>query len=77
MQATFRRRAFIDYLYFTDYETTDPAAYPVSGFNYNDDTWAQTNCAMHWYDPGTRRTVRVDPRTTTAIAWTSTSSRAT
>ena len=52
VQATFRRRAFIDYLYFTDYETTDPAAYPVSGVNNNDDTWAQTNCAMHWYDPG-------------------------
>jgi Tfp pilus assembly protein PilX len=52
VQATFRRRAFIDYLYFTDYETTDPAAYPVAGVNNNDDTWAQTNCAMHWYDPG-------------------------
>ncbi len=51
VQSTFRRRAFIDYLYFTDYETTDPATYPVSGFNSNNDTWAQTNCALHWYDP--------------------------
>ncbi len=48
VQATLRRRAFIDYLYFTDYETTDPAAYPVSGFNSNNPTWAQTNCALHW-----------------------------
>ncbi len=27
IQATLRRKAFIDYLYFTDYETKDPAAY--------------------------------------------------
>jgi hypothetical protein len=50
IQATLRRHAFIDYLYFTDYETTDPAAYPVPGFNTNSTAWAQTNCAMHWYE---------------------------
>ena len=50
VQVTIRRRAFIDYLYFTDYETTDPAAYPVSGTNDSDTTWAQTNCAQHWYE---------------------------
>ena len=50
VQATIRRHAFIDYLYFTDYETTDPAAYPNS-FNSNTSAWAQTNCAKHWYDP--------------------------
>ena len=55
VQATLRRRAFIDYLYFTDYETTDPAAYPVAGFNTNNPTWAQTNCTMHWYDGRVRR----------------------
>ena len=49
VQATFRRRAFIDYLYFTDYETTDPAAYPNS-YNSNNSVWAQTNCAAHYYD---------------------------
>ena len=27
MQATLRRRSFIDYLYYTDYETLDPALY--------------------------------------------------
>jgi hypothetical protein len=49
VQTTVRRHAFIDYLYFTDYETTDPAAYP-NGFSNNDSTWAQTNCAVHWYE---------------------------
>ncbi len=50
VQATFRRRSFIDYLYFTDYETTDPAAYPVGSFNANNSAWAQDNCAQHWYE---------------------------
>ena len=50
VQATFRRRSFIDYLYFTDYETTDPAAYPVAGFNTNNSTWAQANCTTHYYE---------------------------
>jgi hypothetical protein len=50
VQATIRRRAFIDYLYFTDYETTDPAVYPVTGFNNNNSAWAQTNCAKHYYE---------------------------
>ena len=54
VQATIRRHAFIDYLYFTDYETTDPAAYPNAN-NSNNAAWAQTNCAKHWYDPRVRR----------------------
>jgi Tfp pilus assembly protein PilX len=49
VQATLRRHAFIDYLYFTDYETTDPAAYPTSS-NSNSAAWAQTNCAKHYYE---------------------------
>jgi hypothetical protein len=28
--ATFRRATFLDYLYFTDFETTDPSAYPTA-----------------------------------------------
>lgn len=47
VQAIFRRRSFIDYLYFTDYETKDPAAYPNAN-NSNNSTWAQANCALHW-----------------------------
>jgi hypothetical protein len=45
--ATVRRRNFLDFLYFTDYETKDPAAY-----NSSDDFTpidAQTYCAKHYY----------------------------
>ena len=48
IQATLRRKAFIDYLYFTDYETKDPAAY-----DSNDDytpAEAQTYCAKRYYE---------------------------
>jgi hypothetical protein len=38
--ASFRRRSFLDFLYFTDYETTDPINYATSS-----QSWAQTNCA--------------------------------
>ncbi len=50
VQATLRRRSFIDYLYFTDYETKDPAAYDT-GVNDNfTPAQAQTNCAKHYYE---------------------------
>ncbi len=49
IQATLRRHAFIDYLYFTDFETTDPALYPTAS-NSNSAAWAQTNCALHYYE---------------------------
>ncbi|MGH2945835.1 MAG: hypothetical protein ACRDPC_06160 [Solirubrobacteraceae bacterium] len=39
----FRRTSFLDYLYFTDFETLDPAAY--SG--QSNRIWAQENCAAH------------------------------
>jgi hypothetical protein len=42
INATFRRRSFLDFLYFTDYETVDPAAYPSSGVLNS--TWAAANC---------------------------------
>ena len=48
IQATLRRKAFIDYLYFTDYETKDPAAYD-SGDDYTP-TQAQTYCAKRYYE---------------------------
>ena len=48
IQATLRRKAFIDYLYFTDYETKDPAAYD-SGDDYTP-AEAQTYCAMRYYE---------------------------
>ena len=38
--ATLRRKAFLDYLYFTDRETLDPLAYSAS----SDRAWAALNC---------------------------------
>jgi hypothetical protein len=37
--ASFRRRSFLDFLYFTDFETTDPINYDA-----DDQSWAQANC---------------------------------
>jgi Tfp pilus assembly protein PilX len=47
--ATIRRRSFLDYLYFTDFETKDPASYvnPPDSFT---PTEAQAACAMHYYE---------------------------
>jgi Tfp pilus assembly protein PilX len=47
IQTTLRRKAFIDYLYFTDFETKDPAAYG-SGDDYTP-TEAQTRCSLYYY----------------------------
>jgi len=49
VQATLRRRSFIDYLYFTDFETLDPALYP-NAWSSQTSAWAQANCSKHWYD---------------------------
>ena len=38
--ASFRRRSFLDFLYFTDFETTDPINYSSTN-----QAWAQANCA--------------------------------
>jgi Tfp pilus assembly protein PilX len=59
IQATLRRHAFIDYLYFTDYETTDPALYPT-GSNSNNSTWAQANCSRHAFDSPPRDSTCTD-----------------
>ena len=48
VQSTLRRRSFIDYLYFTDYETVDPAIYPIPGSSTATAAWAQANCSKHW-----------------------------
>ena len=47
LQAILRRRNFLDYLYFTDYETKDPALYTGSPFTA---TQAETACALHYYE---------------------------
>jgi len=47
VQSIVRRRSFLDYLYFTDYETQDPAAYTGNPFTA---AQAQTSCALHYYE---------------------------
>jgi hypothetical protein len=60
--ATFKRRSFLDFLYFTDYETSDPVWYERESFglptrtpagaNPGKDlvTWASENCQTYWKD---------------------------
>ena len=43
--AQFRRRSFLDFLYFTEYETADPASYS----NATEQQWAAANCADRPY----------------------------
>ena len=42
--AAFRRDSFLDYLYFTDFETLDPDAYSTTGTPNS--TWAGLNCKV-------------------------------
>jgi hypothetical protein len=58
VQATLRRRSFIDYLYYTDYETLDPALYTgpqFSGDPTYTPTQAEDNCRRYQYPPGSSR----------------------
>ena len=47
IEASLRRRNFLDYLYFTDFETKDPAVYG-SGDDYTPSE-AQTRCSKYYY----------------------------
>jgi Tfp pilus assembly protein PilX len=50
VEAVIRRRSFIDYLYFTDFETMDASLYPV-GFSSITQAQAQSGvCSHHYYD---------------------------
>ena len=46
VRVTLRRASFLDYLYFTDFETTDPASYSGTPFTA---AQAQTYCAKYYY----------------------------
>lgn len=46
INVSLRHRSFLDYLYFTDYETVDPALYTGSPFTA---AQAQTYCAKYYY----------------------------
>jgi hypothetical protein len=62
--ATFKRRGFLDFLYFTDFETLDPVYYPhllaadvpTGGTDAQGNpapdikTWAGTDCTKYWRD---------------------------
>lgn len=58
VRVTLRRRNFLDYLYFTEFETMDPASYTGTPFTA---AQAQERCARHFY--GASGNAR-DPRCT-------------
>ena len=62
--ATLRRRSFLDYLYFTEFETKDPAQYvkPPDPFT---PAQAQTACSKHYYEGATRSARRSTSRAVT------------
>jgi hypothetical protein len=80
---TFRRRGFLDYLYFTDYETSDPYWYMLdtagrptrSGsaplYNGGDVVdWASHNCgAKHWVDTPSRGSLAYSGQVWTGSSW--------
>ncbi|MDQ3611367.1 MAG: hypothetical protein M4D85_07155, partial [Actinomycetota bacterium] len=53
---TFKRRNFLDYLYFTDLETTDPVWYDINAYGRPTDpnivAWASENCAKTYWRQG-------------------------
>lgn len=49
VQASLRRRNFLDYLYFTDIESKDPAIYISPSPDQYNSTDAQTYCAKYYY----------------------------
>ncbi len=53
VRVSVRRQSFGDYLYYTDYETVDPANPFVYGFN---NTYAASVCARHYWDSPARNT---------------------
>lgn len=55
--ATFRRRGFLDFIYFTDFETSNPAlvrtSYPTRNPRFED--WYASNCATNYWWGATGR----------------------
>ena len=54
IMVTFKRKGFLDYLYFTNYETSDPAWYTLDLRLHCPDlvTWANTTCARYYRRDG-------------------------
>jgi Tfp pilus assembly protein PilX len=49
VEATLRRKTFLDYMYFTNYETVDPALYGSSPYTQYTQAQALANCARYYY----------------------------
>lgn len=49
VESTLRRRGFLDFLYFTDFETKDPATYSTTLGDPFSATTAQSLCARYYY----------------------------
>jgi type II secretory pathway pseudopilin PulG len=49
VSSTLRRRNFLDFLYFTDLETKDPALYDTAAGDTFTPTQAQANCSRYYY----------------------------
>lgn len=66
--ATFRRRGFLDYIYFTEYETGDPAMFLVDAAGretrksqsntQNVVQWATATCKRRWHETPSRKDQR-------------------
>jgi hypothetical protein len=52
VETLLRRSGFLNYLYFTEFETLDPVAYPTA----EDQNWADVNCSRHRYSGSGRPT---------------------
>jgi hypothetical protein len=62
---TFRRRGFLDFLYFTDYETSPPSYYQVFGPTGTStgpraDVWAANACKRWWRESRGSQTTMID-----------------
>jgi len=52
IRASVRPRAFLDFLYFTDFETLDPYVYSILNFGETE-SWANANCVGYKWAPST------------------------
>ena len=59
--ALLRRRGFLDYAYFSDYEVQDPADYTTNPFQASGDT-IKNQCGRHYYEPAATTPFTAPPR---------------
>jgi hypothetical protein len=61
--ATLRRESFLDYVYFTDYETGDPIDWYYARYGSDAVAWASKHCEDWWRDGRGNVAVYKDPQT--------------